>query len=391
MKARAAWWIGAAVALSALASCGRSITVRSTKSECPPGGPAIPKPSLGHDPAPFRIERADSHGGARPRRKVLRYGYRFEREPSGTTHTLRAVHFQHEGKVIVVGDAGTALLRDPAAGWTLEATGTRENLYAIVRAPFRPDGPVEQEREAKAPYVVVGARGTALLRTFDGKWRAEQTGTDRDLYGLVRLGTSTLAVGAGGTMVERSPEGVWRAVPSRTTADLFAAGTCSPHLCATGAGGIIVDCVRPDGKLVCIPRPVAPPADLRAIADDGTLFGNGVLLSPARTPGGVWSPPPEWQPSPYANASIGADEMHAVWDNHWMGADEHIAVGRGGVVWLISNRYERAEPFERFMLPFGVDLYGVAFELVDGFLVGERGTIVHLSVEGMQIPTVCLL
>jgi hypothetical protein len=390
MKARATGGLGAAFALS-LASCARLGTGGIASSDCSPGGPAIPKPSLGHDPAPFRIERMDAHEDAQPARPLRRYGYRFEREPSGTTQTLRAVHFEYQGKAIVVGDHGTALMRDPVAGWTLEATGSGENLYAVVRAPYRPDGPVDEQREARAPYVVVGARGTALVRTFDGKWRTEQTGTDRDLHGLVHLGTSTLAVGAGGTMVERSAEGVWRPVPSRTTVDLFAAGTCSPHLCATGAGGIIVDCVRPDGKLVCIPRPVAAPADLRAIADDGMLFGDGVLLDPARTPEGVWSPPPEWQPSRYAGASIGTDEVRAVWNNHWMGVSEHIAVGRGGVVWLVSNRYERAEPFERLRLPFGVDLYGVAFELVDGFLVGEGGTIVHLSVDGVPIPTVCLL
>src|SRR5262245_25853469 len=52
------------------------------------------------------------------------------------------------------------------------------------------------------------------------------------------------------------------------------------------------------------------------------------------------------------------------------GVSEHIAVGRGGVVWLLSNRYERAQPFERLTLPFGVDLHGVAFEL--GYRPGRR-------------------
>jgi hypothetical protein len=83
--------------------------------------------------------------------------------------------------------------------------------------------------------------------------------------------------------------------------------------------------------------------------------------------------------------------MRAEWNNHYSDMGEHIAVGRRGAVWFVSNPFYREKPFERVQLPFGVDLHGVAFDLVDGWLVGDKGTIVHLAVDGITIPTICLL
>lgn len=364
-----------------LASCGGAerIGIRERSGDgCSQGGPAIPLRSFGNEPQAFRVVRAAAEG-------PKRYTYRFEREPSGTTETLRAVFMEYEGRVLAVGDRGTALVRDPAKGWMREETGTEANLHALVRAPFRPEGPVDQEREKRAPWIVVGAHGTALARSVDGVWHAEQTGTDKDLFAVWHRGTSTVAVGAGGIMVQRSPEGVWRPVRTRTTADLYGIGNGN----AVGAGGLVVECRWLEGEPVCIPRSPLVERDLHAVSDDGYYFGDGVLLAPRKNPDETWSAKPwgdgKGDPIP------AEDHMRAVWKNRFSEMGEHIAVGRAGAVWFISNPYYRKNTFERVQLPFGVDLHGVAFELVDGFLVGDRGTIVHLAVDGITVPTICLL
>ncbi|UQA59061.1 hypothetical protein [Polyangium aurulentum] len=378
--------LGLGIVCLGLLACGGSSTVRLRESgdDCPPAKPAIPMRSFGQEAEPFKIERftpVDEHDPSAKRRS---YVYRFEREPSGTIETLRGVFMEHQGRVIAVGHRGTALVRDPAKGWTREATGTEENLHAITRAPFRPEGPVDAEREKHAPYIAVGAHGTALVRSEAGVWRAEQTGTDKDLFAVWHGGTTTWAVGAGGTMVQRSPEGVWRPVKTRTTADLY--GIHGGNV--AGAGGLTLECRGFDKKEpVCIPRPVVVPRDLRAVSQDDYFLGDGALLAFMKGPDDKLTLQPVGGSVDFVPAD---DPMRAVWSNHWSEMGEKIAVGRAGVVWFLANPYYREKTFERVQLPFGADLYGVAFELVDGFLVGDKGTIVHLAVDGVTPPTICL-
>jgi hypothetical protein len=347
-------------------------------------------PPVGRDAAPLRLDRATF--GVPPGAKRS-YTYRFEREPSGTTETLRAVymHKLSGDPTIVVGDGGTALVRDPKRGWTREATGTNANLYAVTFAPSREDDPRNGPREERA-HIAVGARGAALVRSADGVWRAEQTGTDKDLFGAFTQGANVLAVGAGGTMVQRSPAGVWRTIPTRTTVDLYAMGSCEPHVCAVGAQGMVVDCAGEGEALVCIPRAGVASGDLRVIADYGFLFGRGAPLVPARRPEGMASAPPIWEPAPSVDSvTVAGDDMRGAFKNNTITLLEIIAVGRGGVVWLLSRPSFFEKPFVRVTLPFGVDLNGVAYDAVDGFLVGDKGTIVHLAVDGVDEINVCVL
>jgi hypothetical protein len=321
----------------------------------------------------------------------VRYVYRFEREPSGTTETLRAAYMQFDDPVIVVGDGGTALVRDPKKGWTREVTGTNANLYAVTFGPSLKDRWNNVPRDDRN-NIAVGARGTALMRSAGGVWRAEQTGTEKDLFGALTQGTTVLAVGAGGTMVQRSPAGVWRTILTRTTVDLYAVGSCSSHVCAVGAAGTVVDCAGEVEALVCIPRAGVASRDLRAITDGGLLFGHGAPLAHAHPPEKMVSPPPLWKPNPWVDATIVAgDDMRGAFGNKTLPLTETIAVGRGGVVWLLTTPAFNEKPFERVTLPFGVDLHGVAYFAVDGFLVGEKGTIVHLAVDGAEEVNICIL
>src|SRR5687767_5659897 len=125
--ARVAPWLAALLSW-ALAACAEPLSLStSSDSSGSEGGRSIwePMPSVGRDPAPFRLERQippEQAPKARPQRPVV---YRFEREPSGTTEALRAVIMSRSAEPskkipIAIGDRGTALRRDPVKGWVRE-------------------------------------------------------------------------------------------------------------------------------------------------------------------------------------------------------------------------------------------------------------------------------
>ena len=376
--------------LFGLTACGSSYVVAISEDRCGPSpGPAKPLPSLGHDPKPFELRHVpESHfGGSRPG-----YLYRFEREDSGTTESLRAVHMIHGGRVLVVGDHGTALTRDVKAGWQKEDPGTTETLYALVAAPYYKDGTViTEELRKNKPYIAVGSKGAAVVRGLDGVWQAEQTGTSADLFALLHLGATTVAAGAGGVMVERSREGVWRAVKTRTTADLVGLGICENYVCAVGAGGTMLQCASRDGERVCIPRAPATQATLRVVAEAGNIMGDGIWLRYVMPSQTEPRPPPSYTPWPEGNAVLSGEEIRAAESNHWGGISEMLAVGRRSTIWFLGNGLPEKTSLEQVKLPFEVDFHDVAYELTDGFLVGDRGTIVHLAIEGFTPPHICLL
>ncbi|MDI3291534.1 hypothetical protein [Polyangium sp. 15x6] len=363
-SAQAMRWLGAVVCLGALSGCAHASSVGGRHDDCDPSA----MPSLGHDPAPFRYTWGEQAG-----RRV----FRFEREPSGTTEVLRSVfsHCCNEGIVLAVGDRGTALVRHPQGGWLHEETGTRENLYAIGRSC--PD------YAHCTTHIAVGARGTALIREQNGTWRAEQTGVSEDLFAVVhpeRGSGRTLAVGAGGVIVARSPTGTWHRVQSHTTADLYGVGLCANHLYAVGAGGTILDC-RWDGKDVCIPQLPVVTADLRMLA--GVVSGGGVRLTPEVPVRGV-----PWAPL-WAIRQRVADDIHAAAvDPFYRNPVPRIEVGEGGIVRMNIFGGEVHDSV-RLSLPFGVTLRGVTMLMSDGFIVGDRGTIVHLAVDG--VPKECIV
>ncbi|MDI3290565.1 hypothetical protein [Polyangium sp. 15x6] len=374
--------------LLGLAACSPALTPASEDRCGPP--PPTPKPlaSLGHDPKPFETRHSPekTYGG-----KTSGYLYRFEREDSGTTESLRAVHMIREGRVLVVGDHGTALVRDAKAGWQKEDPGTTEDLHALVVAPHDENGEsITEERRKNPPYLAVGSNGVAVFRDPTGVWRVESTGTTANLFALHHLGQTTVAVGAGGVMVERSREGVWRTVKTRTTADLYALESCGGHLCAVGAAGTMVLCKSRDEELVCIPRPPPTQATLRVI-DGSQLMGDGVWLSSVPTDKPEPRPPPTFTPWPVAKEFIAGEEMRAREHNHYGGISEMLAVGRRGTVWFQGRLADERDRIERVKLPFQADFHDVAYELVDGFLVGDQGTIVHLGVEGVALMHICLL
>jgi len=349
----------------------------------------MPLASLGQDPEPFELRHApeDAARGA----QGPSYVYRFERETSGTTEALRGVIMARGRPPLVVGDRGTALVRDRKGGWFREATGTEEDLYALAFAPRVEPGGTVEEATKRADVVVVGSRGTALVRSSAGVWRAEQSGTSADLFALFYRGKSTVAVGAGGAMVERTPEGVWRSIASHTTADLYAIGPCASHLCAVGAEGAMVDCVARGDSLACVPRPPLTSGALRATEGTVHIMGDGVWLGYKAPEKREPEPPPTFAPWPFMAGMMEGESVRSAATNHWIGIGEMVAVGAGSTLFFVGNTFLKKKPVEKVRLPFEVDFHGVVYDLVDGFLVGDRGTLVRLGVHGFTPPKICLL
>ncbi len=346
---------------------------------CPPSEVIAPLPSLGHDPKPFELERSPDASDRLPVRSAPSYTHRFELETSGTTAALRAVTADEGQPVLVVGDRGTALVRDPKSGWKSEQTGTTEDLFALSRAPSRIKG------EAGS-YLAVGSHGVALVRSPEGAWQSEATGTLADLHAIWG---GSLVVGDGGVMVARSPEGSFRRVPTHTTANLHAIGRCDTHICAVGDGGVIVDCSFATGEPVCVPRRPPTTAALRVVSNEVFILGEGVWLSIAPRSASNPDPPPEWQPWRLAGPSVAGSDARAAARNHWVGA-EMLVAGRRGAVWLVGNFTVMKHPVQRIDVPYTVDFHGVTYERTDGFLVGDAGTIVKLGVMSFRPPTTCL-
>ncbi|MDC3959487.1 hypothetical protein KEG38_36880 [Polyangium jinanense] len=383
MKAERAILLAGLLGLPACASSGGV----GWEDRCGPApGPQKPLASLGHDEKPFEIRHLPE-GRKRPG-----YLYRFEREDSGTTESLRGIHRIREGRIIVVGDHGTALVRDAKAGWQKEDPRTTENLYAIVPAAYYENGTtITEELRKNLPYIAVGSNGAAVHRDVNGVWQVEQTGTSAALFAVSHFGSTTVAVGAGGAMVKRSKEGVWQAVKTRTTADLHSLGGCGEYLCVVGTGGAMVLCKFRDEEIVCIPRPPPAQATLRVLAERGFIMGDGVWLTQVLPKQTEPRPPPSYVPWPTANAVMAGEEILAVDHNRHSGIGELLAVGRRSTVWFQSGSTSEGGQLERVKLPFEVDFHDVAYELVDGFLVGDQGTIVHLGVEGFTPMHICLL
>ena len=387
--------VGVATTTLACAPTLIPLRMRSAEDSCgPPSQEMAPLASLGQDPKPFDVryapEENDNLPSAQPTKTDI-YTYRFEQENAGTEETLRAIVAPEGQPPRVVGHRGLALSRDSKAGWIREATGTEENLYALVHLPIYKNGVSTEESNKQANSMAVGGHGTALLRTPDGVWQKETTGTDADLFAITRGGGSVVAVGAGGVMVERSAEGVWHDVPTYTKANLYGIGRCMSHICAVGAGGVVVECAAPKGVLACVPREPPTKSDLYVVTDEEMFLGDGVWLGLTPTEKRDLYPPPLWSPWRFADDSVEKADARAYANNHWMGIAGKLIAGRRGAAWLVGNWVITKKPVRRIQLPYAVDFYGASYNLVDGFLVGEKGTIVKVGVLGFVPPRMCLL
>ena len=145
----------------------------------------------------------------------------------------------------LVGDGGVVLTSPDAVTWTVQATPTANNLYAIAN-------------NYSSLSVAVGASGTIIYSADGVTWTAAtNSATTSDLYAVTyatfNVGTYTAgtwtAVGAGGTMVQ-SPDAItWTVVPSVTTNDLHGiaygasvstAGVITPIFVAVGSSGMVL-------------------------------------------------------------------------------------------------------------------------------------------------------
>ena len=153
----------------------------------------------------------------------------------------------------------------------------------------------------------------------------------------------------------------------------------------------MVYCAFREDEYVCIPRRPATEATLRAVADSLHILGDGVWLTYVPPEKTEPTPPLAFEPWARVNAAVAGEEARAAARNNWGGISESLIVGRRSTAWFLGTGSPERPPVERVKLPFEVDFHAVAYELVDGFLVGDRGTIVHLGIEGFKPPQICVL
>lgn len=302
--------------------------------------------------------------------------YRMSWSTEGTPvkSSLRAAWISGQS-VHAVGDEGTILTRDPGGAWTAQTSGTKEHLRAITSTP--------------AGMMAVGDNGTALV--FDRatrQWNSEDTGTKATLRALMALGPIVYAVGDGGNIVVRSPEGTWRTEPSGTNADLYGLSSSSNipshmQLYAFGTEGTILYRAKPSaaGESPWVVQASGTKATLRAARgelNELLAVGDSATALRLRTQ----------TDAPWANEPVaGAPDLFAATftsvryemrrRNYSQSGSENcwLVAGQGGYVAIrpqsLSEPWQVLDP-----KPTSEDLFGVAgtYDLV--VLVGANGTIV---------------
>jgi hypothetical protein len=170
--------------------------------------------------------------------------------------------------------------------------------------------------------------------------------------------------------------------------------------------------------MACVPRPSATTADLRAVAertvrwDDRGISGFTVHELEAFAADGARLIRAAWFPIQLEAGRRAPFPVRGYAAQHWMWdvlQPEDVAVGAAGKLALVdpyqawvfptTSRVNpevtsplaardpaEAAAFDVQSLPEAADLDAVTFEGLDGFAVGDRGTILQLTVEGAHIP-----
>lgn len=409
---RARWLIVAALCGSCCGGTQATVHTAGRDDDSPSSvGPEFAV--LSADPAPIVFTRSAVGG------KDVRYVFRREAVP--TDRALHAVAIDR-ALAYAVGDGGVALRRTGAAGWQLEPTGTDAALRGVAVATWEGHDYAWMPSDPRSvPIYAAGDRGTIVHRDAAGKWTVQPSGTDADLHAIGATAAEAIAVGDRGTILWLR-DGVWRVVASHTTAALRAIAT-APSVIIVGDGGTIVSCGVKDGAPTCDAHQAATTADLRIVSertirwDAGTIRGFTMHDLEVFAADGTRMSRVAWAPIEFAGAAVSSFAPRSYHAQHWsfdVCDPEDVAVGAGGAIALVDpykaalavqkdapnpegqadpRARDAAEPgaFDVQTLPEAVDLDGVVFEGLDGFVVGDRGTILQLTVEGARIPLATLL
>jgi hypothetical protein len=191
------------------------------------------------------------------------------RETVPGTSSLHAVWIdeRNEGvSPVAVGDDGVILMRGENATWNAARSPTKATLRAVAGG---------------YDAFAVGDDGTILY--YDRSrhdWTLEPSGTHENLYGVAvprDTAPSAIVVGAHGVVLRREVnqrgEGSWVRVPVTTSADLFAVQVFSERVIVTGATGTVLGSDRLTGRtapLVLTAQTTPSGAALRAISRTDT-------------------------------------------------------------------------------------------------------------------------
>ncbi len=204
------------------------------------------------------------------------YGLTWQSQGQPSAYALRA----GADGATVVGDHGTFLrTTDVGAHWTPHATGTTENLLAILNT----SGPKQ---------VAVGAHGT-IIRSLDSgaTWTTIPSGTTATLRAIDFIGAdSYVVVGDGGTMLLTVNGGAtWCRVNTAITTNLYSVaylGTTS--FLVGGEGGVLIKTSTGGGACTAVTGVEdAHPVNAMALAGPfpDPVRDNGTLMLTSRRAG----------------------------------------------------------------------------------------------------------
>jgi hypothetical protein len=129
---------------------------------------------------------------------------------TSVTDTLRDIAYDSSNtRFVTVGDNGRILYSTNGANWTLQTSGTTENLNGVTFAD-------------SLGFVTVGSNGTALYSTNGTVWNVANTTVTEELYSITYNGALFTAVGANGTIITSNLLATWsdRTTPN-VTVDLY--------------------------------------------------------------------------------------------------------------------------------------------------------------------------
>lgn len=146
-------------------------------------------------------------------------------QTTGTTNDLSAVVWANN-EFVAVGYSGTILTSPKGVTWTAQTSGTNQGLNSVIW-----DG---------SQFVAVGAGGSILTSSAGATWTAQNSGTTNGLNAIVWTGSQFVTVGDTGTILTSPAGAAWTSRTSGTSNSLQGISWNSTQFVAVGYGGTVL-------------------------------------------------------------------------------------------------------------------------------------------------------
>jgi hypothetical protein len=239
-----------------------------------------------------------------------------------TSQQIRAVYAAPFG-LVAVGDGGTVITStDNGVTWTVQTSGTTENLYAV-----RYDA-------ATDILIAVGANGRIIISPDGVSWVTQPSGVTNTLRAIAynQFGAGYVVVGSGGVVLISAAGTSWITESSGVTVDLTGLSHDGVRYIATGGTGTIIASTN---GIVWFPRVSGTVNNLNAIitanianvATRVTVGSNGVSLVSTDANAAVWTAASTGTVYSLANITYGNGFYYAVGINGTVVDTANVANG----------------------------------------------------------------